>query len=647
MFANVNILSQSSFGLNGYWGLSPNFNTPLYNYESNTSNYSHVSDWGFSFIYGVEFAKTTNSNIYSISLSKTLGNHNLSARFTPGYQKEFIFNTGESIIVEDSTSQSLTASVNYKELFGLGYSYKFSDDFSIGTTFRFFTQDFFQEIVTPVFEDTLIFFQRDTKDEKVKFWKGDLGINYTLNENLNFMFASINLLNFGEKASNSDFKDLELKREVSGMIGVNYMPFNAAAINLLYETTGSFQVALNGYAGDLGFGMTLFHDVYQEPTFAGMIPTISYKGKIFELFVSAVKYFSNRKKDFGVSEFVDKGISNIVNNRYSFDKLLLTVSFNINTAKEKSVEFIDVEIVKDIYPTFSDNYIDYPFAYGTVVNLTDEYLTVKPMARIEGVNEESIQSPVSAIAPYDTVSVPFYVIIPESYSSEKVELSYADFYLFTNADQPDDQFQKAVLLNSINSWDGRVSNLSYFIKKDLDYSMNHAKAVLSDNKAVLDTLPIALENFYKAKILFNEYVANLVYISDPRATGEYVQFPHQTFELKGGDCDDLSVGYSSLLESVGIQTALVDYKANGKVRHVNILFNTKLSPNQAKLLTNNDTKYFIRESVDGKDEIWLPIEATSLTDFETAWELGAEKFNKEAISKLGIAKGKVNIIDIY
>jgi hypothetical protein len=647
MFANVNILSQSSFGLNGYWGLSPNFNTPLYEYESNTSNYSHVRDWGFSFTYGVEFAKSTNSNIYSISLSKTLGNHNLSARFTPGYQKEFIFNTGESIIVEDSTAQSLTASINYKELFGLGYSYKFSEDFSVGTTFRFFTQDFFQEFVTPVFEDTAIIFIRETESEKVKFWKGDLGINYILNDNLNFVFASINLLNFGEKADNSDFKDLEIKREVGGMIGVNYIPTDAGAINFIYETTGSYQVALNGYAGDLGFGMTLFHDNYQEPEIAGMIPTISYKGKIFELFVSAVKYFSDREKNFGVSEFVENGINNILNNPDSFDKVLLTVSFNINTAKEKSVEFIDVEIVKDIYPTFSENFIDHPFAYGTVVNLTDEYLTVKPMARIEGVNEENIQSPVTAIAPHDTARIPFYIIIPESYSSEKVELSYADFYLVTIADQPDDQFQKAVLVNSINSWDGNVSNLRYFIKKDLDFSMNHAKAVLSDNKAVLDTLPIALENFYKAKILFNEFVRHLVYTSDPRATGEYVQFPNQTFELKGGDCDDLSVGYSSLLESVGIQTALVDYKAYGKVRHVNLLFNTKLSPNQAKLLTNNDTKYFIREHIDGKDEIWLPVEATSLTDFETAWKLGAEKFNKEAIGELGIAKDKVNIIDIY
>ncbi len=96
-----------------------------------------------------------------------------------------------------------------------------------------------------------------------------MGVNYILNENLNFVFASINLLNFGEKADNSEFKDLEIRREVGGMIGVNYIPLEAAAINFIYETTGSYQVALNGYAGDLGFGMTLFHDKYQEPEIAG------------------------------------------------------------------------------------------------------------------------------------------------------------------------------------------------------------------------------------------------------------------------------------------------------------------------------------------------------------------------------------------
>ncbi len=250
MINNGNILSQSSFGFNGYGGLSPNFNTPLYSYESNTSNYSHLEDWGLSLIYGVEFSEATNSNIYSISLAKTLNRHNLSARYTPGYQKEFIFNTGEAIIIEDNSAQSLTASFTYKELFGLGYSYNFSEQFNVGTTFRFFTQDFNQEIVTPVFEDTL-FLIIETQNEKINFWKADIGVNYIVNEYLNFSVASINLLNFGEKAENSDFEQFEIKRELSAMFGLSVMPISSLAINFIYETTNSYQLSINGYREEL------------------------------------------------------------------------------------------------------------------------------------------------------------------------------------------------------------------------------------------------------------------------------------------------------------------------------------------------------------------------------------------------------------
>jgi len=646
MFFNVNIQSQSSFGLNGHPGNTSQFNSFFYNYEGNISNFSKLRDWGFSAIYGLEFAKSTNSNLYSISVSKTLDNHNLSARFTPGYQKEFLFKTGETIILEDSTSQSLTSDFTYKELFGLGYSYKFSENFSTGFSFRYFNQEFNREAVTAVFNDNP-YLVSDNLSEKINFWRGDVGINYFLNERLNFSLASMNLLNFGEKAKDSEFEQYELKKDIGVVFGFGLVPIKRTAINFVYETTNSFQFSTNCYSENFTFGFTLFHDKYQSPTIAGLVPSVGYKSELFEVLVSGIKYFSNRNIEHGVSGFVENGLSNIINNPYSYDRLLLTVSFNLNTIPEKSVEFLDVKIDKDIYPTFTENYLDYPFAYGTIVNLTDKYVNVKPLAKIEGINEESIQSPASSIAPHDTAEVPFYIIIPEKYHSDKTALSYADFYLVTENEQPDDQFQKAILVNSSNSWDGRVSDLYYFIKKDIDFSMTNSKKILNENKAILDTLPAVLENFYKAKILFNKFIKNLVYTSDPRATGEYVQFPHETFELKGGDCDDLSVFYSSLLESVGIQTALVDYKSDGTVRHVNLLFNTGLSPGQAKLITKNDTKYFVRESLEGKDEIWLPVETTSLTDFETAWKIGSEKFNKEAVNDFGIAKGKVEIIDVY
>ncbi|MGB5289245.1 MAG: hypothetical protein WBN42_12225, partial [Ignavibacteriaceae bacterium] len=646
MSLNSKILPQNSFGLTGYWGLPGSNIIPYYNYESNPSNYFSLQDWGIALQYGAEFSGSFNSSLNIVALAKRLGNHSLSARFTPGYQKEFLFATGESIIINDTTSQSLEAKYNYKELFGFGYSYSFNKQFNAGLTIRFLSQDFDQEIVKPVFGDTL-YLVRESLNEKVNFWKADLGIDYVLNDQLHFRLSSINLLNFGEELIIDEFQGFEMKQERGALLSASYLPIDFFNLNLVYETSNSFQLSTTGYAGGFIYGLTAFHDKYQEPFLAGIIPSFGYKTDLIEVLLSGVKYFSERNSSASFSKFSEEGIHNIINNRYSFDKVVLSLAVNISSTPEKKVKLIDVEIVREIYPTFYDMYIDQPFAYGKVVNISDEPVSVTPSVKIEGVTVEKIQSPPVMVFTGDTTTIPFYIIIPEKYVLDKAILSYADFYVTASSNEPDDQLQKASLINGVNAWDGNVTNLRYFIFKDLDFSMNYAKRVLSNSKTLLDTLPDALSGFTKAKILFNDFIKKLVYTSDPRATAEYVQFPKQTIVLKGGDCDDLSVAFCSLLESVGIQTALVDYQGNGDVRHVNVLFNTKLSPQLAKIITNNDSKYFIRQNKEGKDEVWIPVETTLLTNFDDAWNNGVQKFNREAIDELGIAKGKVQIIDVY
>jgi hypothetical protein len=570
----------------------------------------------------------------------------LSARYTPGYQKEFLFATGESIIVNDTTTQSLEANYNYKELFGLGYSYRFDEQFNAGLAVRFFSQDFNQEIVKPVYGDTL-YLVRETIGEKVNLWNIDLGFDYILNKNFQFRVLSINLINIKDDFTIEEFQGFEMKQKRGALLTASYMPVEFINFHLLYETSNSFQISTTGYTQGFTYGLTAFHDYYQDPYIAGLIPAFGYRTNLFEILLSGVKYFSERNTNASFSKFYEEGISNIINNRYSFDKIVISMALNISSTPEKKVELIDVEIVRDIYPTFYDKYIEQPFAYGRVVNISDKTISVIPSVKIEGITADRIQSPPQTLAPGDTAKVPFYLIIPDKYVIDKATLSYADFYVTASSTEPDAQLQKAALINGMNSWDGNVANLRYFIKRDIDFSMNYAKNVLSINKAVLDTLPSVISVFYKSKILFNDFVKMLVYTSDPRATAEYVQFPKQTIELKGGDCDDLSVAYSSLLESVGIQTALVDYKVDGDIRHVNVLFNTKLSPSQAKFITNNDSKYFIRKNEQENDEIWIPVETTLLTDFDEAWSAGVEKFNRDAITELGIASGKVEIIDVY
>ena len=77
------------------------------------------------------------------------------------------------------------------------------------------------------------------------------------------------------------------------------------------------------------------------------------------------------------------------------------------------------------------------------------------------------------------------------------------------------------------------------------------------------------------------------------------------------------------------------------------MFNTKLPPQQASLISENDTKYFIRKNESSNDEVWIPIETTSLSDFESAWSIASDKFQTEAINNFGLVKGEVQIIDVY
>jgi len=650
MVFNTDILSQNSFELTGNRGFG-NENISLSNsFEVNPSSYSLLKDWGLSLSYGGEFSDQVNSNLYLISISKRFSNHFISLRYTPGYQKDFVINTGESLFFEDSTTQTLSSKFSYKELFGLAYSYKTNSRINVGLSLRYFTQDFETQFILPVFGDTN-YIMTDSKTETDNFWKGDIGISYSPVKQLLFSAGSINLFTFGESDFSDENKIYSLKKDKAAQFGISYNPINEFELNFIYETNKSLQTGFNSYFEfgnhTIGFGLTAFHDEVQTPFFAGIIPAVYYSNNLFGITISGVKYFSDRNAAQPLSKFGEEGLTNIINNRYSFDKAVLTATFALNTIKFQSVQLLDVKIINDIYPTLSEYYLDYPFAIGKVVNLTKERVSVKPYSRIEGMNPDNIQSPEIMIPGNDTVEVKFFTLVPETFSEKKPEISYADFFVTVSNDEPDDQFQKAVLINGNNSWDGRVSNLKYFLKRDQNFSLAYAKEILSKYKAEFDTLPNVLYNFYKTKILFNEVVKNLIYTSDPRASAEYVQFPNETLKLKGGDCDDLSVLFCSLLESVGVETALVDFRETMGIRHVNILVNTNLKPEEAKLITQNDTKYFLRKNDDGNEEIWIPVETTSLDNFNNAWNTGIEKFNKEAIGNLGIAKGTVQIIDIY
>jgi len=251
------------------------------------------------------------------------------------------------------------------------------------------------------------------------------------------------------------------------------------------------------------------------------------------------------------------------------------------------------------------------------------------------------------IAPGDTGKVDFFLSFdPSDAINEGNHIGTATFTITAENNSHNDILQKPLLVLSPNGWDGNVRNLRYFIRERISFAAGYTKGILS--KASVEN-PDTLTRQYliwKLRTVYNVAAGNLIYVSDPRGSGEFVQFPDETLKLKGGDCDDLAVFFSALYESIGIETALIDYKNDSEMYHVGLLINTGINTDELEKVSNNPSKIFIRQGADGSEKIWLPLEVTELGGFDEAWRSGAKKFDQEAIIDFGLYENKIEIIDI-
>ena len=154
------------------------------------------------------------------------------------------------------------------------------------------------------------------------------------------------------------------------------------------------------------------------------------------------------------------------------------------------------------------------------------------------------------------------------------------------------------------------------------------------------------------EVLFDTLRAmRLRYRSDPNIPfyrDDRVQYPAETLQLGGGDCDDLVVLYASLLESVGIATAFVQVRdPEAELAHLYLLFDAGVGPADGHRVSANPKRYVLRENGDGRAKIWIPVETTRVgEDFEQAWSAGALQYLEAGQLRNGLAEGWVTIIDM-
>ncbi len=136
---------------------------------------------------------------------------------------------------------------------------------------------------------------------------------------------------------------------------------------------------------------------------------------------------------------------------------------------------------------------------------------------------------------------------------------------------------------------------------------------------------VLTRNLYSAVRMFEAMkVAGVRYVVDPANPYEslsrdstaiaYIRFPTETLDAKSGQCDDLSVLYDSLLESVGVDTAYITTPG-----HIFAAFNLGMSPEMAARTFTKAEDLIIRDGI-----VWVPVETTMIDDgFTKAWQTAA------------------------
>ncbi|MCQ2573297.1 MAG: hypothetical protein MJ182_05330 [Treponema sp.] len=102
------------------------------------------------------------------------------------------------------------------------------------------------------------------------------------------------------------------------------------------------------------------------------------------------------------------------------------------------------------------------------------------------------------------------------------------------------------------------------------------------------------------------------------ASVDFLQFPFQTLRFRGGDCDDLSILYCSLLETLGIESAFITVPG-----HIYTAFCTGLSEEEARSVFSTDILII------AEDKAWIPVEITMIKDgFNAAVRFGMTEWKK-------------------
>lgn len=293
----------------------------------------------------------------------------------------------------------------------------------------------------------------------------------------------------------------------------------------------------------------------------------------------------------------------------------------------------------NLFPSLYNNYDTLPVGITTIVNeerfpLEDVSVSIFIEQYMDNPKVSEVAVPVEA---GDSCKLDLTALLSNNVLSlsetSRVTAEVQVEYLLNGVVQRKTGYETITIQNrNALTWDDDMKAASFVTPMSpsiLQFSKSTAAMVGEKGPAGIN------RNLRMAMALFNslsEY--GLGYVIDPNTQPyedikknshyiDFLQYPVETLEYRGGDCDDLSVLYCSLLESVGVESAFILVPG-----HIFTAASLAMTPKEAKrLLTNTDDLIYL------DDNVWLPIETTLTSEsFLKAWQLGASQWREHSVN---------------
>jgi hypothetical protein len=472
--------------------------------------------------------------------------------------------------------------------FNLGAAYRFLKRASIGATIKFLNTS------------TSFDGQSLGKGNGVT---GDLGGLYRLNDRLSVGFVVNNVFDADityDNGTQARFYDSRAK------LGVGYAPSRNTQIGL--DIGEQLNIGGEYFAKDLlalraGYQRDLSRDPENVYSF-GM--GLRYGLLQFDYSLTAYPYLSETSR-FSLSLFFNFGYSLVAVN-------------NVTAAGRPA-----------LFPSLWASYQMAPFLSFELENKDDRPLQCNWEVDIDGFMSSPSQGEI-VLRPQETEQIYVTGRFSDRFLSNKSDAVRSGTITLTYTKGREEKvveeaFDIFVYENGAIDWNESTAWAASFVTPH-DPAIREFASMLLDAGITPDGSSKLLANVLTAMSIFNGINAHGIrYLKDPnnpydsiqsRISGlDNIQLPAVLLKSKAGDCDDLTVLFCSLLESVGIETVVLDVPG-----HLFMMFDSGI-PSAYRISAQLDDRLL----VDYQGRVFIPVEVTSIAEgFHSAWSAGAEKY---------------------